>query len=116
MSAVEEPTSLPPPRQPQDHLKPAAQLEAEGSETVDIEYEGITFTIAASMDDWDLDTLEAFETGKGVAMIRGVLGVEGLAETRKTFAKAHGRKMRVKDLRELGDVIAQAMGLESAGE
>ena len=37
-------------REPQDHLKPAAQREAEAAETVEFDYKGVTYTAPANLE------------------------------------------------------------------
>src|SRR5699024_2041406 len=46
---------------PQDHKRkrPQVQREAEGDDTIDIEFRGATYTVAADQDDWNLDAMEA---------------------------------------------------------
>lgn len=95
---------------PQDHLPPAAQAEAEGTTTLTIEWRGHQFTIPASIEDASVDTLEAFENGKAVAAVRGILGPEQFA----SFKAKHSPTVR--DLQSLMEPIAKAMGLDGSGE
>lgn len=96
--------------------KTPAQIEAEETETVDVEWEGITFTIPASLDELDLDALAAFEAGKSAIAIRAVLGETSYARMRREFQQSHGRAVKVKDMLGLLDKIAVTYGFKSAGE
>lgn len=99
-------------KRPQDHKAPkktAAQIEAEGIETVDIEWRDLTFTVPATPDDWPVVITLAFEEGKAATGVKGMLGREQWAELMKT-------KPRNRDLGELFDEIAAAVGLGDAGK
>lgn len=96
-------------KKPQDHKKPAAQLEAEKIETVDVTWRGHTFTLATAVDDWSVDLTEALEEGKSAAMIRGILGPKQYQEFKSTNPKN-------RDLADLGGVLAKALGFTSVGE
>lgn len=91
---------------PQDHQKPAAQIEAEAATEVTIEWRGQSFTIPATLDDCDVDTLEAFENGKAIGAIKGLLGDKAYS----AFKRKH--KPNVRDLKEFMAVVAEAMGME----
>lgn len=93
---------------PQDHKSPA-QRDAEGAEVVEIEHNGVTYTIPADADDWTVETTLAFEEGKAMSGIRGVLGPKQWA----TYLKS---KPVNADARDLFDKIAEAVGMETAGE
>ena len=97
------------PRTPQDHKKSAAQIEAEGIATVEVEWRGHTFTVTADPDDWPVETMLAFEEGKAASGVRGMLGATQWAELMKS-------KPRTRDLSDLFSAIAAAMGLNTAGE
>lgn len=92
---------------PQDR-KPAAQAEAEGDGTLTVEWEGHEFTIPASADDWSARTTLAFEEGKAVSGVRGILGT-------KQFASLMEGDPNNRQIGELYDLIAEVMGLD-AGE
>ena len=94
---------------PQDHLKPAAQIEAEGLAMTDIEWRGHTFTVLTDPDDWSVDATLAFEEGKPASGVRTVLGKEQWAELMKS-------KPINRDLGDLFDTLAEALGLERVGE
>ena len=94
---------------PTDHLKSAAQLEAEGVGTTDVPWRAHTFTVPTDADDWTVETTLAFEEGKAASGVRLMLGDRQWAELIKD-------RPRNRDLADLFDTIAKALGLESAGE
>jgi len=91
---------------PQDHLRPAAQIEAEAPTEVTVEWRGQEFTIPATLDDCSVDTLEAFENGKATAAIRGILGDKAYSSLKRKH------KLNVRDFSEFSEIIARAMGME----
>lgn len=102
-------------KQPQDHKKKTpAQAEAEGA-GVTVEWEGESFELPATVDDWDLDALEAFEVGQVVTGIRHLIGNDRYDEVRRNLTKRLGRKLKVGDLKPLGDEIARIYGFGQAG-
>ena len=94
---------------PADHKKSAAQIEAEGVATIDVEWRGQTFTIAADPGDWKVTTSLAFEDGKAVTGVKGVLGDAQWASLLKAQDPSN------KELGELFEVIGERMGLGPAG-
>lgn len=72
-------------------------------------YKGKDYRLPDTPDDWDLDTLEAFEEGRALAAVHGILGDKSYASI-----KAQGAKVR--DLDSIMDQIAKAYGFETAGE
>ena len=84
-------------------------------DTIDVDWEGITITVPATADDWDPDVLEAFENGKAIAAVKGLLGVDTYERVRRQFRNTHGRKMVVRDLNDLMEKVAEVYGFESAG-
>jgi hypothetical protein len=119
---VARPRELNPPRRsripahaprPQDHKrskkkKTAAQREAEGIETTDVEFDGEVYTIPADPLDWDVEVTEAFEQGKVVTAVRGMLGPK---QWRTVAAKGYTNRQFSK----LFDLIARAGGFKNAG-
>lgn len=89
-------------------IKPAAQLEAEGVTTVDVEWRGHTFTADADAEGWTVETTLAFEEGKAASIIRELLGPVQWAEFMST-------KPKNRDLKDLSSVLADALGLSSSG-
>lgn len=96
-------------KRPDDHSKTAAQIEAEGGEKVEIHWRDKTFEILLDTDDWDVEHTIAFEEGKTLVGIRGVLGPN-------QFGQFLADKPKNRDARELFDKIAKAAGLGNAGE
>jgi hypothetical protein len=94
---------------------PAVQAEAEDATTITVDWLGVPVVLPAKPDDWDLDAMEAFEQGKAVTAVRGVLG-KGYESTVEAFKKTHGRKPQVRDLESLMQGFAEAYGFESPGE
>jgi hypothetical protein len=93
-----------------------AQREAEGDETTTVEWDGVKVTFPASVEGLDLDALEAFEGGKAVAALKGMVGQKGYDTLRSDYVKANGRKPKAGDLGRLMDLVAGAFGFESQGE
>ena len=103
-------TTIPPgARRPEDHHKSAAQLEAEGGEKITVPWRDFEFEVAADADDWDARTTLAFEQGKAVTGVQGILGPKQFAALMKTNPKN-------RDVGELFQTIAKAIGLEQPGE
>jgi len=94
---------------PTDRKKPAAQVDAEAVETVEVVWRDHTFTIDADPDDWPVEVMLAFEEGKAAVGVRGILGAKQWADLMKT-------KPRSRDLGDLFDAVAKAIGFEGAGE
>lgn len=94
---------------PSDHLKSAAQIEAEGIAEIEVQWRTLTFTVAAEADDWSVETTLAFEEGKAASGVRGILGPEQWGELMET-------NPRNRDLGELFDAIAAALGLDTSGK
>lgn len=96
---------------PQDHKPPqktAAQREAEGIETVEVEFDDVVYSIMADPVDWPLDATEAFEQGKALTAIRGLLG-------EKQWRVVRSKNYRNKDFNELFHLLARAGGFGPAG-
>ena len=94
---------------PTDHKKPAAQIEAEGGAATDVVWRGHTFTVDADPDNWAVETTLAFEEGKAASGIRSILGPKQWAEFMKS-------KPVNRDMGDLFNEIAKALGLETSGE
>ncbi|MBF6135877.1 hypothetical protein IU501_23070 [Nocardia otitidiscaviarum] len=94
-------------RVPQDHLKPAAQREAEAAETVEFEFNGVTYTAPANLD-----------RTKGVARAldqrRGTVALELLLGP-KEFQKFLDTDPYDADYGHMLDAWADACGFENAG-
>lgn len=74
-----------------------------------VEFRGLTFTVPLERDDWSVDFLESLEEGKSVGIVRGAIGPDG-------WRLAKTLDLKVRDLNELADLIAKAMGFGSTGE
>jgi len=94
---------------PADHNKSAAQIEAEGIETTDVEWRGHTFTVSTDPDNWSVETTLAFEEGKAASGVRSILGPKQWAEFMKS-------KPVNRDMADLFNEIAKALGLGTAGD
>lgn len=94
---------------PEDHKPSAAQIEAEGGEKITVSWRDFEFVIDADADDWSARTTLAFEQGKAVTGVRGVLGDKQFSELMATNPKN-------RDVGELFQTIAKELGLETAGE
>jgi len=84
-----------------------AQAEASELKQLAIPFRGDTY-IVPIVDEWSIETLEAFEAGKGVALLKRVLGPKQW----NRFRKEYGKK---KDVDALAEAIAEAGGFESSG-
>lgn len=93
-----------------------AQIDAERIETIDITWDGFAFTVPAQVDDWDVDTLKAFEDNKAMNGVQRILGAEQANALARHIREKYGRAARVKDYGAVMDAVATALGFESAGE
>ena len=93
---------------PEDHKKTAAQIEAEGIPTTDVEWRGLTFTVPTDPDDWSVEAVQAFERGRNFVGLETVLGPKQWAEFMKT-------KPRKRDGMDVFDAIAASLGLDNSG-
>ena len=62
--------------------------------------------------DVDIDVLSAFEQGKVVTAVQGILGEQAVTRLRAL----HGGTLRVADLEPILDQVAKSYGFTSAGE
>lgn len=95
-------------KQPQDHRKSAAQIEAEGDPTTTVAWRDFEFTLPAELEDWPIDVTLAFENGKAVTGVRLLLGPE-------QWGRLAATKPRNRDINDLFQVIAERLGLVTAG-
>lgn len=93
---------------PQDHLKPAAQreAEAEAAESVEVEYQGHTYVLPPSLDDADGEVLGAMEAGHGYNCVKLLLDAKQFAAFRKT-------KPKVRDYDGLFRAYLEAIGMDT---
>jgi hypothetical protein len=92
---------------PQDH-KPPAQREADGDETVSVDYAGQSYVMPASLDDADGDVLDAIDDQHISYALRALLGD-------KQWDRFKANKPKVRDYNGLFESYAKATGLDSAG-
>jgi hypothetical protein len=89
---------------PQDHLKPAVQIEAEGIEFTTIEWRGLTFDVPTDPLDFPVDAIMAAEDGKVFKSLALIIGPKPFAEF-----------MKMKPLRrdgiDLNNAITKALGM-----
>lgn len=85
------------------------QVDGVPGATIEVEWRGQTLVLPSTIEDCDIEVLEAFENGKAVGFCRALLGDAQWARLRATGLK-------VRDLNELGDAIAKALGFTGAGE
>jgi hypothetical protein len=95
---------------PQDHLKPAAQIEAEGGDggTAEITLGEAVFTIPADIDDVDAEFLKFTADGDAYRMVFALLDA-------KQAARLKALKPKIRDLNVLAEQMATIYGFESAG-
>jgi hypothetical protein len=82
--------------------------EAQGK-TAKVEFRGQTFEVPREYDDWSVDLMESLEEGKAVGIVRGALGS-------RQWRVVKAMDLRNRDLGELSDAIAVALGFGSVGE
>ncbi|WP_306358851.1 MULTISPECIES: hypothetical protein [unclassified Nocardia] len=96
---------------PQDYRAPrksAAQREAEGIETIVIDFRGSEFEVPASSDDWPTTAVQAATHRRHVDAIEQILGP-------KQWAIFLSRFPRKRDFDEFAELLAEEMGLGTAG-
>lgn len=84
------------------------QIEATNAESVDVDYEGNTYTFPASLDEADGDVIDAIDEQKMSRALRGLLGDQ--------WSTFKATKPKVKDYGGLFDAYAKRIGLSSSGE
>lgn len=89
------------------HTVDPIKAEALGNDRLAIPFRGDTYIVPV-VDEWSIETLEAFEAGKGVQLLRQLLGPKQW----NRFRRSYGKK---KDVDALAEAIAEAGGFESAG-
>lgn len=85
------------------------KAEANGENVATVDFRGHKFEVSRHYADWTVDFVESLEEGKTVGIVRGALGPSQWRQV-----KAMNLKMR--DLDEFADALADAMGFGSAGE
>jgi hypothetical protein len=95
-------------KQPQDHKKSAAQIEVEGDPTIVVAWRDFEFTVPAELEDWPIEVTLAFEDGKATNAVRLLLGAE-------QWGRLVATRPRNKDINSLFEMIAERLGLVTAG-
>jgi hypothetical protein len=93
-----------------------AEAEATGEETVEVTFEGHTYTIPASVDDVDIEVIRAFERNAGMAIVDGLLGQDQMALLERRHRSRHAGKFTSSAMKPLIDDIARALGFTDPGE
>lgn len=96
--------------EPQDH-KSAAQNEAEAAETVTVEWDGLTFEIAADPDTWDFWTVVEPLSANNV--VQGTIGILGPRQVLKL--RQQRPKIKPTDFAKLFEAIQDKVGFGSSG-
>jgi hypothetical protein len=84
------------------------KTEATG-DTATIEFRDQTFEVSTAYADWTVDFLESLEEGKTVGIVRGALGPQ-------QWRTVRAMNLKVRDLDELAELLANALGFGSTGE
>lgn len=118
MSAAEPEEKAPPSKRPptRDHLKPAAQREAEGEEVATISFEGKEFTFPADANRLPVRALRAIEDGASFKFIEQIITPGEFEQLLRDFRREHGREATARDFEPLMDEVAVALGFKTAGE
>jgi hypothetical protein len=77
--------------------------------TASFKFRGEKFTITTDQAEWSTDFLEALEEERAVGIVKGALGPQ-------QWSRAYPLVPKVKDLRELADAVAKALGFDKSGE
>jgi len=92
---------------PQDR-KTKAKPETPDDTKVDVTWRSMKFTIESDPEGWDVETLQAFETGRVLTALRGILGERQWTEFTAAKPKPKGR-----DAGALFETIASAAGFDT---
>ncbi|WP_435112020.1 hypothetical protein [Nocardiopsis synnemataformans] len=101
------------PDEAQPHAVVAARAEAMSGDVAVakvITWRGQTYSVPPSAEEWSIEVAEAFEDGRVIQAVRGILGPDQWASMKAKL------KPKVKDLNELAELIGQTYGFESPGE
>ncbi|WP_336793021.1 hypothetical protein [Gordonia malaquae] len=95
----------------------AVEREANGITVARIEYDGETYWVPADVLDWDPEAMMAFENQKAMKFLQGILepdedGRDGFAHLMEVKRR---KGYRMRQLNELYEEIAKALGFVSAG-
>jgi hypothetical protein len=92
----------------QPEKKPSAQAEADGDETVTVEYNGESYVLPSSLENASLSVVRAIDDDKLTYALEALMGKEQYARFAATA--------RVHDANDLFGVYAEAIGLESTAK
>lgn len=92
-----------------DEKKTPIEAEAAGIETVTVTFNDTDFTFPSDPLDWPTKVMRAFEEGKAIACIQGLVG-------ERLYQKAGIDDWPVRQTTALFEKFAEAVGLDSAGE
>lgn len=93
-----------------------ARNDAEKIPEVTVTWDGFTFTVPAEIDDWNADTMKAFEDGKAINAVQRLLGPRQSNSLADHIRTSTGRAPRVREYGAVMEAIAKALGFASAGE
>lgn len=79
----------------------AIEAEAKEDQVRRFEFDGVSYTIDLSQLGDDLETAEAYEDGRGIALVRNLMGAQ-------QWATFKSKKRSLDDLQSLTDVILGA--------
>jgi hypothetical protein len=88
----------------------AVEAEATPDSTLSFKWDGHDYEVPGSLDDCDIEVIEAFEEGKAIGAVSGVLGS---AQWRQLKARS---KPKVRDATALMEIIAELYGFSGSGE
>src|SRR5690606_3916745 len=82
---------------------PRAEVEQPPATTITVDWDGVAVEIPAAIEDWDVEALEAFETGRAIRALRLLLGDEQHERILAAWAQRTGRRAKLGDLVRLFD-------------
>lgn len=86
-----------------------AEAEASDIQTMDVDYEGTTYKVPASPEDWDIEVQRLFQADRRVDAYEALLG-----ETQ--FAAFYKKHRTNRHLNAFAEVLSIRYGFKSAGE
>lgn len=85
---------------------PTVAAEASDAETLAVEFEGNTYQVPPSVDDWSIAATQALELGRTITFLEGVLG-------RKQWQRFTRRHATTRDAGLMVTAVIQAYGADS---
>lgn len=92
-----------------------AQVEAEGAETVTIDWDGIDVVIPTTAEKLPAKAIEALEDEKAMRFMRHLVGSKRYDDVVKQWEKRQGRVLLVEDMTPFMEKAAKALGFDTAG-